>query len=452
VVAGPLLRELASTAGALERYAAAGGYAVAARAASDPHDLLLEVHRAGVRGRAGGGYPTAHKWYLVSRHEVERRFFVCNANVHAGDAKVPYLLTLSPHAVVEGVVTAALLCGAAEAFLAVPAARPELAAPVAQALAEAQAAGATQGVEVRIVALPDAYVAGEETALLESIEARSPRPRLKPPLPTAKGLFGGPTAVNNLETVLQAWLALRVGAEGYRQHGSDASPGTLVFSVQGEVARPGLYELPLGTPLREVVVEHAGADPRAVKMVFPGGWQSPPVAGGALEVALDYDGVRDAGTDLGSGAVIVIGDGVAAPELAVQLASFFHEASCGKCRPCKDGTKRALTMLERLDRLDQKSIDLEGRAMPQPKRRYALRVLGQPDHSAPSGVSYTDMTSGLAKIEEMCEFFKHRGDCHHSYEAATVLQRLIELFRPEFEARIPSPAAPAEVAEALVPA
>jgi NADH:ubiquinone oxidoreductase subunit F (NADH-binding) len=132
----------------------------------------------------------------------------------------------------------------------------------------------------------------------------------------------------------------------------------------------------------------------------------------------------------------------------MELAAYFHAGSCKKCRPCADGTARTLTMLERLDVLDSKSVDLPGRTMPMPKRRYALRILGQADPAAPTGVSYTDMTTGLAKIEEFCEFYKYRGDCHHSTEAASVIQRLIALFRPEFEARLaPAPVAAEEALE-----
>jgi len=388
----------------------------------------------------------------VRQKEAPRKYFVCNANVHAGDAKGPHLLALAPHAVLEAVAVGALLCGAKTAYLAIPAPREELRAGMARALDEAAAAGVLQGVEVRIAAIPDAYIVGEETALLAAIEGQEPRPRLKPPLPASSGLLGAPTAVSNLETVLQAWLALRLGAARFRATGTETAPGTLVFSVRGDVPRPGLYELPLGTSLRALVVEHAGADPAEVKLVFPGGWSSPPVGGDALEVALDYDGVQDAGTDLGSGSVIVVGKDMPAPELALQLAEFFHHASCGRCRPCKDGTNRVVNMLRRLGELDRKSIDLQGLTLPQPKRRYALRVLGQADLSAPSGISYTDMTTGLAKIEEMCEFFKHRGDCHHSTEAARVIQRLIELFRPEFEAHMARPAETVAAAGELVSA
>lgn len=427
--------------------------------AGDSEPFLAELDRAGVRGRGGGGYPTAHKWFLAARGETGPKHFVCNANAHTGDRKVPYLLALSPHAVLEAVAVGAVLSGASEAYLALPA-DDGLTGLYERAVEEALEAGllaqAGEGdsdrVGVALFRVPAAYIAGEESALLEAIEGNLPVPRRKPPVPTSHGLFGRPTVVNNLETVLQAALALEVGADAYRAAGTADSPGTMVFSLEGSVERPGLYELPLGTPLAELIGIHGGGVRGGeLKMVFPGGWASAPVPAAAVDgLALDFDTLRDAGTDLGSGQVLVISDEVAAPSLARDLAAFFHEASCGKCRPCKDGTKRTLTMLERLDELDRKSLDWIGRTMPQPKRRYTLRILGQADATTPSGVSYTDMTSGLAKIEELCEFYKHRGDCAHSTEAATVIQRLVQLFRPEFEALAPKPAvAVAEAAPAL---
>jgi NADH-quinone oxidoreductase subunit F len=451
---GRLLRELERCGAAgVDAYRAAGGYALAeAVARADaPDRFLQELHLAGVRGRAGGGYPTAHKWYLVARRPEERKYFVCNAHARPGDLKVPYLLGLAPHALLEAVAVAGLLCGASEAVLAVPGGRPDLAAPLREALDAASgmlgsdAFGGGRALTVTIFEIPEAYIAGEESALLEAIEGKRPVPRGKPPLPTRSGLHGAPTAVSNLETVLQAFYALRVGADEYRSEGTEISPGTMVFTLQGDVARPGVYELPLGTSLRALVYEHGGPRGDVPKCVFPGGFSAPPVGGGALDLALDYDALTDAGSSLGSGAVIVVPADTGAPDLALELSDFFQRGSCGKCRPCRDGTERTTTMLSKLERLDEKSIDLSGRAVPTPKRRYALKIFGQKDPDAPSGISYTDMTSGLAKIVELCEFYKYRGDCHHSTEAASVIQRIIELFRPEFEARL----APAAAEQAM---
>jgi NADH-quinone oxidoreductase subunit F len=433
--------------GSFDVFSTSGGYALPARiaAADAPDSFLLELNCAGVRGRAGGGYPTAHKWWLVARKEAQQKYFVCNANARHGDLKVPYLLALAPHAVLEAVAVGALLSGAEVAYVALPAGQAELLEGLRRALDElehagllgSQAFGGKMALTVNLFELPDLYIAGEETALLQAIEGSGIMPRIKPPLPTGRGLFGLPTVVSNLETVLQAWLALHVGADAYRANGTETSPGTMVFSLQGDVECPGLYELPLGTSLRALLFEHGGGTVGgAPKFVFPGGLSSAPVGPEGLDLALEYDAVHLAGTNLGSGAVIVVSSEVSAPELAVELAAFFHEGSCGKCRPCKDGTQRTITMLERLGQLGEKSVDLAERRMPEPKRRYALKVLGQKDPNIPAGISYTDMTrgQGVAKIEEFCEFFKHRGDCHHSVEAATVLQRVIELYRTEFEA------------------
>jgi NADH:ubiquinone oxidoreductase subunit F (NADH-binding) len=446
VTRGPLLEDLVRSEGAsLEPYLATGGYDLPLRIAGAERvdSFLVALERAGVRGRAGGGYPTAHKWHLVARHAADVRYFVCNARAVDDDPKVPYLLDASPHRVLEAVAVGALLCGARTAHLAVSAAAAAAGSPLVKALSEAVDAGLVDAdgggrcrVDIRIVTAPDAYIAGEETALLESIEGRRPVPRGKPPLPTSSGLFGAPTAVSNLETVLQAAYALRVGAEQYREYGTSTSPGTMIFSLVGDVRRPGLYELPLGTSVGTLVEDFGRGSEEGVKLVFPGGYESPPVPVESFDVPLAFDTIRRAGSTLGSGTVVVIGRHVAAPELALKLASRFHAASCGKCRPCKDGTERTATMLSRLPQLGQKSIDLAGRSMPQSKRRYTLTVLGQSSSTAPLGISYTDMTSGLAKIEELCEFYKYRGDCHHSTASASVIQRLITLFRDEFEQRM----------------
>lgn len=452
VVKGPLLRELESQpATSLEAYRSAGGYGLAEEIARAPstEPYLLEIDRAGVRGRGGGGYPAAHKWYLVARKEGAR-YLVCNAHARPGDLRIPHLLATAPHKVVEAIAVAALLAGAQRAILALPGSRPELVAMLAGAVDEANAAGLFGGpaaggglpLQLRLFETADSHVAGEETALLEAIEGRRAAPRGKPPLPVASGLFGAPTAVSNLETVLQAFLALKVGSERFRSVGTPMSPGTMLFTLHGEVVRPGLYEMPLGTTLR-TLIEECGGGLRSTpfRCVFPGGMTTPPIGEEGLDLPLEFDAVREAGSDLGCGEVVAVAGDVSAPALATELARQFHQASCGKCRPCKDGTERTATMLQKLERLDEKSIDLSGREIPTPKRRYALKILGQSEPTAPTGISYTDMTSGLGKIVELCEFFRYRGDCHHSVAAANVLLRLLDLFRPEFEARVPAPAA-----------
>jgi NADH-quinone oxidoreductase subunit F len=453
ISAGPLLADLtAQPAHRLADYRAAGGYAAAARIAreGDYTAICDTLEEAGLRGRAGGGFPTGHKWRLVARNQAPTKYFICNANSGPGDAKVPYVLGAAPHKVIEAVCVAALAVGASTAYLAVPTALAPQLALLEDALRDLEQAGligkdafgSGRGLEVRLVPLPAVYIIGEETALLEYIENRPPRPRGKPPLPTARGLFGAPTLINNLETVLHAAWVLQHGAAAFRARGTANAPGTLLCSVGGDVAQPGLYELPLGTLLSTLIHEHAGGvrGGGAPKLVFPGGLSSPPLSGDALDVPLDYDALQDRGSDLGSGTVLVVGAETSAVELAMELATLFHEGSCGKCQPCKDGTARTLTMLERLQHIDERSIDLASRTMPPPKRRVALQLLNVASTTTVSGISYTDGVQGIDKITTLCQFYKHRGDCHHSYEAASVIQALLTQFRSEFEERRQQPA------------
>ncbi len=401
-------------------------------------DLL---DRAGVRGRAGGGFPTGHKWWLVSSSEAEEKFFICNANLaEPGRGKESWLILANPDKVVEAAAIAAYCAGAHRGYIALPEhAHAEIAA-LEGALKGAYQAGllgrdvlsSGYGLDLLLAKTPQAHLAGEETALMEFIEGKALQPRKKPPLPTSSGLFGKPTAINNLETVLQCRYALKIGIEAYRALGTPQSPGTMIFSLWGCVNQPGLYELPLGTTLRELIVTNGGGVRAGAELkgLFPGGIGSPLLKPDALNTPLEFDSLREAGSDLGSGTVIAIGEETCAVELATRLARFFHEASCGKCRPCKDGTARTHTMLSKIDQLDRPSVDLEGTSLPASRRapQPQLTIL----NNQARGISYTDSAKGLDKISLLCEFFKYRGDCHHSTEAAACVVSLLNAFPEEF--------------------
>jgi NADH-quinone oxidoreductase subunit F len=444
VYPGPLIKDLLSnSAGSLEDYLRLGGYEVARRIAhSITRDEAIQVlDDGGLRGRAGGGYPTAHKWWLVSQHESEEKYFICNANAgQAGSFKERFLLSANPRRIIEAVMTGALAVGANVAFIALP---PHLFAEaqlLEDAINEARDHGylgrdifnTQRRLDVFVYKSLGGYIIGEETALMELIEGKVGRPRTKPPLPTARGLFGMPTIVNNLETILNAYYILKVGAEQYRQEGQTHAPGTLIFSLSGHVKRPGLYELPLGTSLRELIFEHGQGllDDRALKAIFPGGLSSAVLGPESLDVGLDFDSMREADSDLGSGSVIVVAEPTCMVQVATQLAEFFYYGSCGKCQPCKDGTQRTGVMLHNLQRLDEKSIDRSGKILPPSLRKRTLNVIS----NQVAGVSYTDTAEGLDKIRHLCEFYKYRGDCHHSTEAANSIQGLLKRFINEFEA------------------
>lgn len=433
---GPLMSEFASsTAGEpgslLSRVARAG------------REATLELlDRSGVRGRAGGGFPTGLKWWLVSSAEGTEKYFVCNANMaEPGRGKESWFLLGDAVKVIEAVAIAAYCTDAHRAYIALPEnAQHELAA-LETGLRQARdlgmlgssIVGSGYSLDIEIVKTPSAHLAGEETALLEFIEGKPLQPRKKPPMPTSSGLFGKPTAINNLETVLQCRYAIQAGVERYRAFGIGQAPGTMVFTLHGCVVRPGLYELPLGTTLRELISVH-GNGPRknnVLKGIFPGGISSAVLDASALDTPLDFDSLRDAGSDLGSGMIIALGEDVCAVELANQLAEFFHEASCGKCKPCKDGTGRSHILISKIEELEKPGLDVSERMLPPSKRRpqSELTII----NNLARGISYTDSVKGLDKILQLCEFFRYRGDCHHSVEAANTLISLVRTFRVEFE-------------------
>ncbi len=396
---------------------------------------------AGVRGRAGGGFPTGHKWWLVSSAEAGEKFFICNANLaEPGRSKEGWLLLANPIKVIEAVAIAAYCVNAHCAYIAIPEnARDEVAAvenslraAYDSGMLGASVLGSGYQLDVKLVKTPSVHLSGEETALMEFIEGKAVQPRRKPPLPTSAGLFGKPTAVNNLETVLQCRYALKSGAASYRSAGADQSPGTMIFTLRGCIERPGIYELPLGTSLRELIFTYGGGahSHTALKGIFPGGVGSAVLTGAHLDTPLDFDSVRDAGSELGSGNVIVFGEDTCAVELSVHLAEFFHEASCGKCRPCKDGTGRAYTLLSKIDQLEQPGLDVSERMLPPSKRppQSQFTII----NNLARGISYTDSSKGIDKISNLCEFFRYRGDCHHSTEAAGALISLIQTFPEEF--------------------
>lgn len=434
---GPLMSEfMSSTAGETG--------SLLARVVHDAgRKAMLELlDRSGVRGRAGGGFPTGHKWWLVSSAEAAEKYFVCNANMgEPGRGKESWFLLTDAAKVIEAVAIAAYCTDAHRAYIALPEnAQHELAA-LETGLRQARdlgmlgpsSMGSGYSLDMKIVKMPPSHLAGEETALLEFIEGKPLQPRKKPPVPASAGLFGKPTAINNLETVLQCRYAIQAGVERYRAFGTAQAPGTMVFTLRGCVDRAGLYELPLGTTLRELISLHGNGLRKntALKGIFPGGIGSAVLDASALDTPLDFDSLRDAGSDLGSGVIIAIDEDVCAVELANQMAEFFHMASCGKCTPCKDGTGRSHILISKIDQLEKPGLDVSERELPPSKRRpqSQLTII----NNLARGISYTDSVKGLDKILHLCEFFKYRGDCHHSVEAANTLISLVTTFRAEFE-------------------
>jgi NADH-quinone oxidoreductase subunit F len=346
---------------------AGGGGSLRRVRESTPIELIDELTRAGLRGRGGAGFPTALKWRSIVNGGGRHHYAVCNAaEGEPGTFKDRALLRANPYQVLEGLIASARTVGALEALIALKASfLPEI-ARVETALAEMQEAGWLEGLEVRVVTGPEEYLFGEEKALLEVIEGNDPLPRWLPPY--LHGLYAtapqlgweatemeaghsgehvsNPTLVNNAETLAQAAWILANGAEAFRVLGTDESPGTLLCTVVGDVSRPGVHEVAMGTSLAEVLDRCGGPLPeRKIKAVFPG-VANAVVPGTTLDVALSYEGMEAAGSGLGAGGLIVYDDSACMVEVSATLSRFLYVESCGQCLPCKLGTEHITTAIQ----------------------------------------------------------------------------------------------------------
>ncbi|MPY94087.1 MAG: NADH-quinone oxidoreductase subunit F [Acidimicrobiia bacterium] len=335
-----------------------------------PRATIEEITRSGLRGRGGGGFPTGRKWAGVASQADERRYLVCNgAEGEPGTFKDRALLRANPYQLVEGLVIAAFAVDVSGAFIALKASFTEELERLTAAVQEMQAAGICRDCTITIVRGPDEYLFGEEKALLEVIEGKSPLPRLFPPhehglfatdvhsgwegsgRPPA-GVAGGanPTVVNNVETLSNVPHILARGADWFRSMGTERSPGTVVCTVVGDVARPGVAEVELGTPLREAI-DLAGGGPlpdRQVKAVFSG-VANPVVTVEHLDVALAHDAFEAVGSGLGAAGFIVFDDTACMVEVARQFSRFLYVESCGQCPPCKRGSGEVTLRLQRIE-------------------------------------------------------------------------------------------------------
>ncbi|MCC4602290.1 NADH-ubiquinone oxidoreductase-F iron-sulfur binding region domain-containing protein [Xanthomonas campestris] len=440
ILEGRLLKDLAHGGGkGLEGYLVAGGYATLSQVLTEGAEIALaRLAGSGLRGRAGGGFPTAVKWGLVRKINSAEKYFVCNANTgQPGGGKEGVLIGLNPHRVIEAVVLAANVVGAKIAFIHLGSSLEHEQQLLQQALQEAMSAGYLdmqgQIVDVRIHRSEDGYIAGEETALIELLEGRPCRPRGKPTMPTHAGFEKRPTAVNNIETVLQAFFAIKYGPEHFREIGTKYASGTLIYCITGDIARPGIYELPLGIRLGELINEHAGgvAGGHAFKAALVGGTSGTALGLDQLDTPLDYDNLAEKAGSLGSGVIIVISSQSSMVGVARNLAKFYYETSCGKCQPCKDGTRRALYMLDHLDRIDESAVDWSAAEPPSSKGIPMLLVNTASTERA--SISYTDSGTGLDKIRLICNWYSTRGDCNHSMESSRMLQSLLDGYVEEFE-------------------
>jgi NADH-quinone oxidoreductase subunit F len=341
-----------------------GGYEMLQRALKlEPEDVLAELQKSGIRGRGGAGFAMGTKASFIPKGDMDK-YVVCNADEsEPGTFKDRELMQKNPHLLIEGICIAAYAVGANKAFIFIRGEYDLQATILEEALEEAKAADMIGDLDLWVHRGAGAYICGEETALLDALEGKRGNPRLKPPFPAVQGLYRGPTLINNVETLMNAPLILRMGGEEYAKIGTERSTGTKVVSVSGCVQRPGNYEIELGVPSREIIYGLAGGpdEGRSIKCWFPGGSSSPVLPGTDeyIDLPYDFDSMAKAGSMLGSGAIIVVDDSVSIVDVAYKTAYFYRHESCGKCTPCREGTNWTVKMLERIHSGEATPMDLD---------------------------------------------------------------------------------------------
>jgi NADH-quinone oxidoreductase subunit F len=354
----------------LKTYERFDGYA-ALRAAllKHPDEIVQLVKDSGLRGRGGAGFPTGMKWGFIPQGDDKPHYLVVNADEsEPGTCKDIPLMMASPHQLVEGAIIAAYAIRAKHAFIYVRGEVVHVLRRLQEAVREAYAAGflgrdvlgSGFDLELTVHAGAGAYICGEETALLDSLEGYRGQPRLRPPFPAVAGLYGSPTVINNVESIASVPLIVANGVEWFRSMGTEKSPGFTLYSLSGHVRRPGQYEAPLGVTLRELL-ELAGGmrEGRELKFWTPGGSSTPLLTADHLDVPLDYEGVAGAGSMLGTKALQIFDDTTCVVRAVLRWTQFYAHESCGKCTPCREGTYWLVQILHRLEHGEGTAEDLE---------------------------------------------------------------------------------------------
>ncbi len=398
----------------LEGYKRHHGYVALAKALkSDPDSIIQTVKASGLRGRGGAGFPTGMKWGFVPQNDGKPHYLVVNADEsEPGACKDIPLMLANPHSLIEGVAISSYAIRAKHAFIYIRGEVPHVIRRVRNAVKEAYSAGLLGqnilgsgfNLEVVVHAGAGAYICGEETALLDSLEGRRGQPRLKPPFPAVAGLYASPTVINNVETIANIPYIVRNGADWLKQWGTEKSPGFKLFAVSGHVKRPGIYEAALGTTMRELL-EHAGGmrDGHQLKFWIPGGSSVPMLTQEHLDLPLTYEDMAAAGTMLGTGTPMVFDETTSVVKAVSRWLQFYKHESCGKCTPCREGTYWISGLLKRLEKGEGQDED-------------------------------------LAKIDELCQQIMGRSFCALGDAAATPFPGAIKHFREEIEAGVRIPA------------
>jgi NADH-quinone oxidoreductase subunit F len=343
----------------IDRYIELDGYKATQMAIAEGPDWIINTMKAsGLRGRGGAGFPTGMKWSFVPKVSEKPKYVLVNGDEsEPGTCKDHVIFLHDPHAIIEGTIIAGLAIGAKTGFIYLRGEYRYLLNIMEKAVADAYAKGflgknifGNQGVDFDIITQTGAgaYEVGEESALMESLEGKRGIPRIKPPFPAIVGLYGGPTVINNAETIANAPHILLMGGEAYAKLGTERNGGTRLFGISGHVERPGVYELPMGYSLRKAIYDVAGGikGGKQLKAVVPGGASCPILKADEIDVGLDFDQMAKAGTMLGSGGIVVLDETVSIVEFALRTIRFYQHESCGWCIPCREGTdwiKKTLT-------------------------------------------------------------------------------------------------------------
>jgi NADH-quinone oxidoreductase subunit F len=342
-------------------YIKAGGYGSLSKALDmQPKEILEEVKKSGLRGRGGAGFPTGMKWSFAIADPTFPKYLLCNADEgEPGTFKDRPILEKNPHLLIEGMAISGYVLGSESGYVYLrgeyPYAKDILNKAIEQAHEKNYLGDNILGKGIRfhlaVYQGAGAYICGEETALIESIEGRKGQPRNKPPFPVNSGAWGLPTIVNNVETLSNLPYIVEAGGEAYSKTGNKDSSGPKLFCVSGCVNNPGVFELPMGTSLRDIIYKHAGGikDGKKLKAVIPGGLSAPVLPVHSIDCAMDFVSMSKAGSMLGSGAVIVMDESVCMVRVTHRALKFFEHESCGKCVPCREGTEWLRKILERIE-------------------------------------------------------------------------------------------------------
>lgn len=395
----------------LKKYIAHGGYGALKKALSmPPEDIISMVIESGLRGRGGAGFPAGMKWKFLPNEREITKYLVCNADEgEPGTFKDRQIMEFDPHLLIEGMTITAYAIGACGGFIYIRGEYDWIAKALVRAVKEAEDNGlsganiAGTGYQFCIDVFRGAgsYICGEETALIESIEGKAGRPRLKPPFPATYGLYGKPTVVQNVATLSSIPFIVNNGPDAFKAFGKPRNYGTMLFGLCGHVNKPGVYEYPMGTSLKKLIYEVAGGvkGNKGLKAVIPGGLSAPILKADEIDIEMDFDSLIAAGSILGTGGIIVLDEGVSIPFVARKTAKFFAHESCGQCTPCREGTNVIKFLIDRLCEGEGSSNDIE-------------------------------------QILRLCRSIKGSTLCAMGDTAAFSIETMVKKFRAEFEALI----------------